>query len=51
MKILQWIKSLFSGLSYQGTLEHFVASKHPQNIAEVEYWVRHYDYHHKEWVL
>ena len=51
MKILQWIKSLFSGMSYQGTLERFVASKHPQNIAEVEYWVRHYDYHRKEWVL
>ena len=51
MKIMQWIKSLFSAVSYQDTLEYFVASKRPQTVAEVEYWVRHYDQHNKEWVI
>ena len=51
MKILQWIKSLFGSVSYKDTLERFVASKNPQTVAEVEYWVRHYDHHSREWVI
>lgn len=51
MKVLQWIKSLFKVPSYRDSLEHFVASKQPKNTAEVEYWIRVYDQHRKEWVL
>lgn len=51
MKIIQWITSLFNGPSYQDSLEYFVASKQPKNTAEVEYWIRVYDQHRKEWVI
>lgn len=50
MKLLKWIKSLFTMTSYQDSLECFVNSKHPQNPAEVEYWIREYDTH-KGWAL
>lgn len=51
MKLLQWIKSLFEGRTYQDSVEHYVASKHPKSTAEVEYWIREYDQHRKEWAL
>lgn len=43
MKLLQWIKSLFSTPSYQDSVEYYVASKNPKSTAEVEYWVRHHN--------
>jgi len=46
-----WIKSLFEDKSYQDSVEYYVASKHPQSTSEVEYWIRHYDQHRKEWAL
>ena len=51
MQLLQWIKSLFEDRSYQDSVEYFVASKNPKSTAEVEYWIRHYDQHRKEWAL
>lgn len=52
MQLLKWIKSLFAGTSYQGGLEHFVASKRPSNTAEVEYWIQYYDQHKdRGWAL
>lgn len=50
MKLLQWIKNLFTGQSYQDSLDRFVSSKHPETPAEVEYWIREYDTH-KGWAL
>lgn len=50
MQLLKWIKSLFSEVTYKDSLETFVASKHPTNTAEVEYWIRVYD-QRKEWAL
>jgi hypothetical protein len=47
MKLLQWIKSLFTSSSYQGELDKFVASKHPTTPGEVEHWIREYDYHNQ----
>jgi hypothetical protein len=47
--ILQWAKSLFTERTYQDSVEYYVASKHPKSTAEVEYWVREYDQHRKEW--
>jgi hypothetical protein len=51
MKLLQWIKSLFAERSYQDSVEHYVASKQPKSTAEVEYWIRQYDQHRKEWAI
>lgn len=51
MQLLKWIKSLFIEASYQDSVEHFVASKHPTTTAEVEYWIRVYDQRQKEWAL
>lgn len=48
---LGWIKSLIQVRTYQDSVEQFVASKHPATTAEVEYWIREYDTHHKEWAL
>lgn len=50
MKLLQWIKSLFTVPSYQDQLDSFVASKNPSTTAEVEHWIRQYD-NHKGWAL
>lgn len=51
MQLLKWIKSLFVGMSYQDSVESYVASKHPTTTAEVEHWIRQYDQHRKEWAL
>lgn len=45
MQLLNWIKSLFGGKSYQDSLEYFVASKRPTSTAEVEYWIQYYEQH------
>lgn len=45
MKLLQWVKSLFSAPSYQDSLDAFITGKHPRNTAEVEYWIQYYDQH------
>lgn len=50
MSLINWLKRLFSGPNTQSSLEAFIASKHPQNGAEVEYWIQYYDTH-KGWVL
>jgi|688.fasta_scaffold1567119_1 hypothetical protein len=50
MKLLEWITSLFDQRLYQTGVERYVASKHPTNVAEVEYWIRRYD-QRKEWTL
>ncbi len=50
-KILQWVKSLFQERSYQDSVEHYVASKHPKSTAEVEFWIREYDQRRQEWVI
>jgi hypothetical protein len=42
MKLLQWIKSLFTAPSYQDQLDSFIASKCPKSTADVEYWLRAY---------
>lgn len=47
----EWIKSLFAGRSHQDSVESYVTSKNPTNTAEVEYWIREYDQHRKEWVI
>ena len=49
MRFLQWIKNLFTAPVYQDSLESFVASKYPKNGAEVEYWVKVYQYEQKQW--
>jgi hypothetical protein len=51
MQLLNWIKSLFMGKSYQDSLEHFVASKRPTTTTEVEYWIQYYEHHKSEWAL
>lgn len=43
MKLLQWIKSLFTAQSYQDQLDAYIASKHPTTTVEVEHWLRVYD--------
>jgi hypothetical protein len=49
--LIGWIKSLISERTYQDSVEYFVASKNPTTTSEVEYWIRHYDQHKKEWSL
>jgi len=49
--LIEWIKSLFEDRSYQDSVEYYVSSKNPKSTAEVEYWIRHYDQHRKEWAL
>jgi hypothetical protein len=51
LTVFKWIKSLFTEKSFQDSVEYYVASKHPKSTAEVEYWIRHYDQHRKEWAL
>ena len=51
MKLLQWIKSLFTAPSYQDQLDSFVASKCPTSTADVEHWLRVYDQNQKGWAL
>lgn len=51
MKFLEWIKSLFTDVSYQDDVDTFVTSKHPTTTAEVEYWIRVYDQRQREWAL
>ena len=52
MKFWNWIKSLFSMPSYRDGLECFVASKHPSNTAEVEYWIQYYQQNiAREWAI
>ena len=46
--MLKKLKQLLQGVitksnSYQSAVEQYVASKNPTSIAEVEYWVRHFD--------
>lgn len=43
-KFLEWLKQP----SLQSNLEAYVASKHPTNTAEVEYWVNQY-FHARSW--
>jgi hypothetical protein len=51
MKLIKWIKSLFTTHNYQDSIEYYLASKNPKTTSEVEYWIRHYDQHRKEWAL
>jgi hypothetical protein len=51
MKLLEWIKSLFTERTYQDSVEYYVASKYPTSTAEVEYWIREYDTRRKDWAL
>lgn len=51
MQLLKLIKNLFTAKSYQDSVEYYVASKQPKSTAEVEYWIREYDQHRKEWVI
>jgi len=46
-----WITNLFQARQYQDSVEYFVASKNPTTTSEVEYWIRHYDQHKKDFVL
>lgn len=34
--------TLFNGVSWGDTMEDYVASKRPQNVAEAEYWMNQY---------
>lgn len=46
MKLLQWIKSLFTSrpANYNNWhIEAYLESKKPQNGAEVEYWIRQFE--------
>jgi hypothetical protein len=49
--IIGWAKSLFQERTYQDSVEYYVASKQPKTTAEVEYWIRQYDQHRKEWII
>lgn len=51
MKLLKWIKSLFEGCSYQDGIDAYITSKNPTTASEVDYWIREYDQHRKEWAL
>lgn len=52
MKTWKWIKSLFSKVPHQGTVESFVASKYPKSAGDVEHWVRaYYQESRKGWAL
>jgi len=44
MNFLKWIKSLFKDTSYQDNVESYILSKQPKSAAEIEFWIRHYDY-------
>jgi hypothetical protein len=55
MKLLKWIKSLFTSANANYNnwhVEAYVASKRPQNSAEVEYWIRHYEHNSRNgWAI
>ena len=43
IKFFKWVDKMFQGQNYGADLEHYITSKQPQNVAEVEYWSRNYD--------
>ena len=42
-KLLERLAEMFPGQDYQTRLDQFIASKHPQSVADVEHWQRQYD--------
>lgn len=42
MKFLIWIKSLLKETSYQDNIEAYLATKRPNNTAELELWIKNY---------
>jgi hypothetical protein len=40
--LLKRLGELFPGSDYQSRLEQYIASRHPQCTADVEYWERQY---------
>ena len=40
--LLQRLIQMFPGSDYQSRLEQYIASRHPQCTADVEYWERQY---------
>ena len=40
--LLQRLSEMFPGSDYQSRLEHYIATRHPQNTADVEMLERQY---------
>lgn len=52
IKMLKWIKSLFTTPTYQDSVEYYVVSKQPKSTAEVEYWINFYNQEQqKKWTI
>ena len=51
--ILERLAEMFPSQNYQSRLEKYINSKYPQNAADIEYWIRHYDQDSSrgDWVL
>lgn len=44
LTLLERLAEMFPKQHYQSELEHYIASKFPQNAADVEHWSREYEY-------
>jgi len=42
-KITKWFKNLFVGQNLTTEMDAYIESKNPTNMAEVDYWIKHYD--------
>ena len=49
-KLLERLAEMFPTQNYQSRLEQYIASRHPQNVADVEMFTRDYNYQQKAWL-
>ena len=49
-QLLERLAEMFPKQDYQSRLEQYIASRHPQNVADVEMLTREYSQRHGGWV-
>jgi hypothetical protein len=46
-KIFNWLTKSYG---YQDSLDSYLVTKNPKSAAEVDYWIRQYDFNKKGWL-
>ena len=49
-QLLERLAEMFPAQDYQSRLEQYIASRHPQNVADVEMFTRDYNSQQKAWL-
>ena len=49
LSLLERLAEMFPKQHYQTRLEAYIASKHPTNAADVDYWQRQYESEAQHW--